>query len=144
MSGSQDIIGIATVGAPPTFVENFNIRLRSVKETARSLTRTLRERDGGLPGVEALTLPYGEGRYEVACNLLRPQEGSSEAITAKAKEWQSKVGRSDVVVEKSYRVGKTADQCLEAVSFSDTNGTAREYDQAVLQRLREYLTYDAT
>ncbi|KAI2491215.1 Formiminotransferase domain [Fragilaria crotonensis] len=53
--------GAATVGAPATFVENFNIRLTPNCDfkLARSLTSFLRERDGGLLGVEGLTLPYG-------------------------------------------------------------------------------------
>lgn len=132
--------GIATVGAPPSFVENFNVRLQSDRATARSLTKSLRERDGGLLGVEALTLPYGQGRYEVACNLLRPDVGSAEAIVAKLKEWQSQQGSQDVVVEKAYRVGTTANQCQKAISLSDSKEAALEHDKDVLQRLTEYLT----
>ena len=61
-----------TIGAPDSFVENFNIRLQCQdRKIARSLTRELREMDGGFPFVEALTLPYGPGHWEVACNLLR-------------------------------------------------------------------------
>ena len=68
---------------------------------ATSLARTLRERDGGLSGVEALTLPRGGdgdggaggggGGYEVACNLLRPGEGeggsSAEDVSRRLREW---------------------------------------------------------
>jgi hypothetical protein len=39
----------------------------SFDKWARSLTQALREQDGGLPGVEALTLPYSKGQFEVAC-----------------------------------------------------------------------------
>jgi len=129
--------GVATVGAPPSFVENYNVRLLSDKKTARSLTKTLRERDGGLLGVEALTLPYGEGMYEVACNLLRPDVGSAEAIHIKVKEWAAQ--QREVFLEKSYRVGTTVDQCLEAVRLSDSIEDAIEYDEAVMDRLRENL-----
>lgn len=132
--------GIATVGAPPTFVENFNIRLQSSKSTAQSLTKLVRERNGGLPGVEALTLAYGEGRFEVACNLLSPQVGSADVIKAKVKEWQSQLDNQDVIVEKAYRVGTTADQCLEALSLCESQETAIEHDKVVFQRLKEYLS----
>jgi glutamate formiminotransferase len=136
-------VGVATVGAPPTFVENYNVRLRSeFRQTARSLTRALRERDGGLPGVEALTLSYGKGRFEVACNLLRPDVGSAEAIEAKVNKWTSetmKAQPSDQLVEKAYRVGTTVDQCLEAISLSDSLESAIEYDDAVMERFKGYI-----
>ena len=82
-----------TVGAPPQFVENFNIRLtRHVsKAMAQSLTRHVRERDGGLVNVEALTLPYSRGRWEVACNLVRPNTSTTarQAETA-VQDWESR------------------------------------------------------
>jgi hypothetical protein len=130
-------VGVATEGAPPSFfVENYNVRLRSGKATARSLTKLLRERDGGFLGVEALTLPYGEGIYEVACNLLRPDAVPPKALEAKVKEWASWTDNDHVVVEKAYRVGTTVDQCLEALSISDSVEGAIEHDEAVMERLR--------
>ena len=138
-ASSTSKAGVATVGAPSTFVENFNIRLQCWKQTARSLTRTLRERDGGLLGVEALTLPYGEGRFEVACNLLRPDVGSAEAIIAEVNEWVTQFDSDHVVVEKMYRVGTTVEQCWEAARLSESMEAAVEYDEAVMERLREYL-----
>lgn len=131
-------VGMSTVGAPPEFVENYNVRIRSDKKTARSLTRTLRERDGGLPGVEALTLPYGEGRYEVACNLLCPNLGSVDAIDSKLKEWATeRVENEHVVLEKAYRVGTTVDQCLEALRISNSGEESIKYDAMVLQRFKD-------
>jgi glutamate formiminotransferase len=136
-------VGVATVGAPPTFVENYNVRLRSeFRQTALLLTRALRERDGGLPGVEALTLPYGKGRFEVACNLLRPDVGSVEAIESRVNQWESetmKARPSDQLVEKAYRVGTTIDQCLEAISLSDSLERATEYDDTVMERFQGYI-----
>eukprot|EP00536_Pseudo-nitzschia_multiseries_P018860 jgi/Psemu1/230564/e_gw1.3267.3.1 len=64
---ATSVAGQATVGAPPQFVENFNIRLhpRVTKKLARTLTESVRERSGrGLPHVEALTLKYGPDQYE--------------------------------------------------------------------------------
>jgi glutamate formiminotransferase len=136
-------VGIATVGSPPTFVENYNVRLRcEFRQTARSLTRALRERDGGLPGVEALTLPYGKGRFEVACNLLRPDVGSAEAIEFTVRKWASETMKSrpsDQLVEKAYRVGTTVEQCLKAVSLSDSLESAIEYDDTVMERFQGYI-----
>ena len=138
--------GVATVGAPSTFVENFNIRLRCDRDTARSLTRTLRERDGGLLGVEALTLPYTDGRFEVACNLLRPDVGSSEALEARLNQWATEkikelaLDSKHDLVERAYRVGTTVDQCIEAISLSGSVQSATEYDDAVMERLRGYLS----
>ena len=144
---------IATVGAPPQFVENFNIRLtkRCDKNRAQSLTRFVRERDGGLSGVEALTLPYSQGRYEVACNLLQPQIGSSEAIRKKVEEWAASIElpeelaigtNLEYLVETSYRVGTTADQCLNTLAFvteSDNTSSLNEHNQMVVERLKDNL-----
>lgn len=88
---SNATLEVATVGAPLGFVENYNIRLRATcpKQIAQSLTKQLRERDGGLPGVEALTLPYSDGRWEVACNLLCPEKASAADIDRMVAEWQT-------------------------------------------------------
>jgi Formiminotransferase domain, N-terminal subdomain len=108
------------VGAPSTFVENFNIRLTSGvdKQTAQSLTRSLRHRNGGILGVEALTLPYSHGRYEVACNILKPTLGSVEDIQNHVEKWAR--NRADDLVETAYRVGTTADQCLQALELASS------------------------
>lgn len=144
-------IDVATVGAPPHFVENFNIRLTQNcdKKTAQSLTKFLRERDGGLPGLEALTLPYSNGRFEVACNLLQPHIGSTHAIENKVKEWAAKVihqapekGRSvEDLVETAYRVGTTEAQCVETLSsaLDPYNEILKEHDNQILNRFKTYL-----
>lgn len=141
--------GVATVGAPSTFVENYNVRLtiHCDVDMARSLTRTLRERNGGLTGVEALTLPYSKGRFEIACNLLRPDVGSSDAIDACVETWAqdflkvlpSYQDQSDLV-ETAYRVGTTAEQCLEALSKSESLELISIHDEAVTERFKGYLS----
>lgn len=147
----QKIKDVATVGAPSEFVENFNIRLTKncTRNMAQSLTRWVRERDGGLPGVEALTLPYSDGKYETACNLLLPQIGSAEAIRQKVQEWVSilieKHRRAadfkdedgdtldlDYFVEKSYRVGTTVNECLSVI---DSVFQPRSKGELVLDKL---------
>jgi hypothetical protein len=87
---------------------------------AQSLTWVLREQDGGLPGVKALTLPYSKGRFEVACNLLCVDVGSTEAIESKVNKWAPETMRAqplDQLVKKVYCVGTTVDQCLEVVTM---------------------------
>lgn len=140
-TSSNTKVGVATVGAPSTFVENYNVRLHPCNvETARSLTRTLRERDGGLLGVEVLTLPYSKGRYEVACNLLRPDVGSAEAIHARVREWDAQQHKR--LVETEYRVGTTVEQCIEALSLSDSVQSTTEHDDVVMERFKGYIKYE--
>jgi hypothetical protein len=130
---------VILVGAPRYFVENYNVRLTAAcpptdaKRLCRSLRRQSSRADSGsMPHVEALVLPYGGRRTEVACNLLRPTVTSSADIDA--------VVAAHVppdLVERSYRVGTTAHQCLEAlyeVSSSSSSTFARStYDQQVIQ-----------
>lgn len=116
--GESSIYGTATVGAPSNFVENFNIRLSSQcsKEVAKTLTKKLRERDGGIVGVEALTLPYSENRFEVACNLLHPSKGTAGMVNDAAREW-ARANGGESIIEEAYRVGSTQQQCLEVLSL---------------------------
>jgi hypothetical protein len=132
--------GQATVGASPHFVENYNIRLTSTKSIAQSLTKHVRERDGGLPCVEALTLPYSQNRFEVACNLLDPEQTSIADIDQHVREWRetATTGNSDVEVV-GYRVGTTAAQCLEALGQTATPAGEREYNRQVRERFADYL-----
>jgi len=99
------------------------------------LARELRECDGidgkgsntGLSGLEVLTLPYSNDRYEVACNLLRSSEenGNTNAILKAVEDWEirmltefddAKNYGGDIMqeslVESAYRVGTTEEMCL--------------------------------
>ena len=141
----RNLKGVATIGAPPTFVENFNIRLtdKCNQDMARSLTKALRERDGGLLGVEGLTLPYSNNRYEIACNLLQPDVGSAEAIMERTQDWAQKQLQSspfqhmEDLVEIGYRVGTTSEQCLRVLSLSSEG--LEEHDNHVVARLKGFL-----
>lgn len=143
--------GITCVGCPLEFTENFNVRLsfplgqKDAKKVAMSLTRKLRERDGGLAGVEALTLPYhsndtmGIEMYEVACNLLKPTVGSADAIQELTQNWMDEMiskGRN-VTIDKAYRVGTTATQCLKAFSLAENDLV--EHSEGVIRRFEELL-----
>ena len=138
-SSPSTAVEVATVGAPLSFVENYNIRLKATcsKKTAQSLTKRVRERDGGLPGVEALTLPYSNGRWEVACNLLQPEIGSTAEIDKIVNIWEREVGEN--YVDTAYRVGTTAEQSLNAITNFDCTAWL-EYDSKVEDRLRSYLS----
>jgi hypothetical protein len=131
---------VILVGAPRYFVENYNVRLtaQSHRTDAQRLCRLLRQSSGcGLPYVEALVLPYGPFCTEVACNLLRPTVTSSADIDAVvAAAAAAHVHHPEMVVERAYRVGTTARQCLDAlhkVSSSSPHTARTEYDQQVLQ-----------
>lgn len=129
---------VATVGAPLGFVENYNIRLKATcpKRVAQSLTKRVRERDGGLVGVEALTLPYANGQWEVACNLLCPKQTSAHDIDQVVADWTNQIGQD--YVEIAYRVGTTAEQCLEAITtFNSVKW--EQHNNRVEDRLQSYL-----
>ena len=138
-SGDVKRVEVATVGAPLEFVENYNIRMKPTcpKNKAQSLTKCVRERNGGLKGVEALTLPYSEGRWEIACNLLEPGVASSDDIDDLVKSWEEK--ESANYVESAYRVGTTAKQCLECITSFDDN-MWEKHNAQVEDRLNSYLS----
>jgi hypothetical protein len=132
---------VATVKAPTAFVENYNVRLTAAcsKTTAQSLTKTVRERDGGLVGVEALTLPYSNGRWEVACNLLQPHQASASDIQSVVDQWETdRVGETgERLVEQGYRVGTTAEQCIQVLNQSVEE--RKQHDEALQERLQAYM-----
>jgi hypothetical protein len=140
-------LGVATVGAPPQFVENCNVLLspKCSWDVARSLTRTLRHRnknEDGIVGVEALTLPYSHGRFEAACNLLEPQIGTREEIERRVAQWAHSITSSNTIendhdmdpvallVERIYRVGTTANQC-EAVLHKDWSQRSASFPKEI-------------
>jgi glutamate formiminotransferase len=150
---SNTAMQIATIGAPLHFVENYNVLLSSScsKKRAHSLTRTLRERDGGLVGVEALTLAYSNHRHEVACNLTRPDRTRAHDIQSAVDKWEEQqrqermsiattANTNTKLVEKAYRVGTTAKQCLSVLLNINTLDSSREeYNAHVRTQFQMYL-----
>ncbi|KAL3936859.1 MAG: hypothetical protein SGBAC_007908 [Bacillariaceae sp.] len=143
-------MGQCTIGAPPHFVENYNLRLtsKSSKKLARSLTKAVREKDGGLPFVEALTLPYGsQDRFEVACNLLNPSVTSSKEVDAKVAQFfwkEQKNLNAEEYMEVAYRVGTTEQQCLQVLEDCGRSMEQVErHDASVRQRLQACFPSDA-
>ena len=151
------------IGAPVELVENYNIRLTryATGSQARRLAKRLRGRDGGLPGVEALTLPYKGDCWEVACNLLhptrKPPSGASTLDMDRvvkeweqeedSQPWQSKtVGEAmTTLVDNAYRVGTTSTQCLDVLASltSDTSQQQEErrnqHDSKVQEQFQKYM-----
>lgn len=141
------------VGSPLNFVENFNIRLSasdtaSGKKAATSLCRALRERDGGLQGVEGLTLPHSSSSspeslsWEVACNLLEPQIGSRDAIRQKANSFIESYNHvhspPEIIIEDMYGVGTTQEECFKVLQLTEEG--IDEHDENVAARFVRYLT----
>jgi glutamate formiminotransferase len=122
-----------TIGAPGMFVENYNIRLRCDRATARTLTKRLRTS----LSIEALTLAYGTSGggddsssrddddtttdtnvYEVACNLTNAAitvHDIEREVAAWWAELRPAVMAADPAVHilRQYRVGTTARQCQQ-------------------------------
>ncbi len=151
-NGNDTTCNICTVGSPSLFVENYNILMsRNVtKKRAIGLAKKIRERDGGIVGVEALTLPYSQGRYEVACNLLNPNEGSVDDILHVLHKWvQNEQQDSECTasrnqsyfIENSYRVGTTVQQCIDALNKceEEKDSLMGSHDATVIDRFRGYL-----
>ncbi len=152
---SQQQVEQCTVGSPPFFVENYNILLSKnvSRKEAMKLTKMIRARDGGVVGVEALTLPYSDSRFEVACNLLKPEEGSVNDIEKVLDQWVeqgqdlcneehgTKCSKS-YLVDDSYRVGTTSEQCIEVLNAQklNQNGYIEKHDNNVRQKFISYLS----
>ncbi|KAK6918995.1 Formiminotransferase, N-terminal subdomain [Dillenia turbinata] len=64
--------GVIVIGAT-RWVDNYNVPVFSSDIAAvRRVAKQVSARGGGLPGVQAMALSYGENTTEVACNLLDP------------------------------------------------------------------------
>jgi hypothetical protein len=86
---AQSPHGVCTLGAVPP-VLNYNVRLHCADgAVVRRVARAVSTRGGGLPGVEALALPYGGGSdssWEVACNLLDQAASPPSAVLARVRQ----------------------------------------------------------
>ena len=51
-------------------MSNFNVMIESnTIEIGQRIAKSIRERNGGLLGVQAMAFPHGENQIEVACNV---------------------------------------------------------------------------
>jgi Formiminotransferase domain, N-terminal subdomain len=141
--------GVVVVGAPPHFVENWNVRLSNCpRAVAAALTKHVRGLgDTGAGIVEALTLPYAHEQWEVACNVLRSDLVSSQDVDACARAWLQNAAAHDeatssngVEIVASYRVGTTAQQCREALRAVAISKEDRDrHDARVVEQFRKYM-----
>jgi glutamate formiminotransferase / 5-formyltetrahydrofolate cyclo-ligase len=92
--------GVVCVGARDVLIA-FNVLVTGGEETARSIARLIRERDGGLPGVRALGFGMPGGHGQVSTNLTDPDSGGIEVvfgeIVAAAGTMGETVTRTEVV-----------------------------------------------
>jgi glutamate formiminotransferase len=101
--------GCTAVGVVP-FMQSYNVRLRtSDRSKVLPITRAVREKDGGLPGVEAVTLRHEGGMWEVACNMLRPAESTTEMVLEIVEAEAAKQG---LEVDDEYLIGFTSEEAL--------------------------------
>ena len=82
----------------------------------------------------------------MAGNLLRPDVCSEDAVLAKLDEWvvhslkECPFERKSDLIEAAYRVGTTAEQCLETVAQCDSIDEMLRHDDLVIEQFRTYLT----
>ncbi len=132
------------------------------RRRAMTWTKKVRVRDGGIIGVEALTQPYSEDRFEVACNLLQPNIGSADCVMKKVKEWideqqliiatgiESSLKDGNPVqdgdncnytyyryIDEAYRVGTTVEQCMSVLVENEDNFEV--HDAMVLGNFEKFL-----
>lgn len=94
--------GVTLIGARH-FLVAFNVVLAtSDPEVARQIARTTRERDGGLPGVQALGLYLeSRGRAQVSINLVDPYRTSLFAVVdhirRQAEKLETEIIESEIV-----------------------------------------------
>jgi glutamate formiminotransferase len=95
--------GVTLVGARTVLVA-FNLWLATADiRAARDIARAIRERDGGLPGVQALGFYLASrGRAQVSINLTRPAETSLETVVERVR---AEAAARGVEVERGELVG---------------------------------------
>ncbi|KAG8464494.1 hypothetical protein KFE25_003557 [Diacronema lutheri] len=114
--------GACCCGAVP-LVLNFNMALAtSDGDAARAVADAVRTRSGGPPGVEALALAHEGGRFEVACNLLAPDETTPAVVRALADAAAARAGTS---VVSEYTIGLSVAEIRERLAEADAADAAR-------------------
>jgi len=94
--------GAAAVGARD-FLIAFNVNLRTNDlDTARSIAKNIREKDGGLKGVRALGLELkSRNLTQVSINLINHKETSLKSVFDQVKRWakeyQTEIAESELV-----------------------------------------------
>jgi len=93
--------GIVAVGATQ-WISNFNLLLKSQDLLlGRKIARSVSERSGGMPKVQAMALRHEGGNVEVACNLLDYTISGPAEVQAKVDELARQEGTQ---VETAYLI----------------------------------------
>lgn len=85
--------GAVAVGAR-NYLIAFNVNLNTQdRESAQSIAKNIREKDGGLPGVRALGMELkSRGITQVSINITDHQETSLKAVFDEVKRWAKEYG----------------------------------------------------
>jgi glutamate formiminotransferase/glutamate formiminotransferase/formiminotetrahydrofolate cyclodeaminase len=122
--------GAVLLGVRPPLVA-FNVDLRTGDvEVARAIAATVRERDGGLPGVQALGLQLaGTGRAQVSMNLIDVAATPLHVVVAEVARLAAERG---VEVERGELVG-----LMPAATAAAAAGAALAIDGMAPDRVLE-------
>jgi Formiminotransferase domain, N-terminal subdomain len=133
---------VCSVGAYTHCIEHLAVRMNAVcgKKRARHLRRLVAEYDGSkLPFVHAMSLPYSDERYEIACLLQRPDVSNAAKVQSVIYNYV-KTCKDDIAIEKSYRLRPMAVQSVEILRHVSRSDTARqEHDEKLARNLLSYL-----
>jgi glutamate formiminotransferase len=92
--------GAICIGAREVLIA-FNVWLEIAASAAREIARSIREADGGLPGVRAIGLDMGGGLCQVSMNLTAPHitgiEAAFAAISSAANRLGGRITRTELV-----------------------------------------------
>jgi len=102
--------GITAVGARKPLIA-YNIYLHSTDLTlAKEIAKAIRERDGGLPAVQAMGVDFPDrGLVQVSCNLLDTDRSSIWRVFS---EVQRRAAERGVEVESSELIGLVPERAL--------------------------------
>lgn len=94
------------------FVHSHALNALSSLDTPHEPVVRVSSRSARAAQVEALTLTRADGRYEAACNLLRPKETTPSMVLDAAKEKATALG---IQIVDDYETGLTEEQAIAAI-----------------------------
>lgn len=123
--------GAVGVGAR-TFLIAYNINLKTEDvDVAKAISKQVRERDGGLPRVQAMGFYLDDRRMaQVSMNLL---DYNVTSIRRVFDEVAAKAGAAGVAIEESELVGLVPDAALDAETATHVQLRGFDPDQQVVE-----------
>lgn len=131
--------GAIIIGAR-SFLIAYNVNLNTTDMTvAKRIAQTVRERDGGLPGVKALGLELREqGCVQVSMNLVDYEETglerAFEAVRREAEKYGVSVGESEIVGLVPQAALPQSTKTLQIKNFSPDVVLEHRIEAAIRQR----------